>query len=452
MTKTKAHLVTGLAAVTSALLGGCDPTFFAEAENRAAIEAFSVPAKVAGDYGAQLVALSDDDSSRFYASSPTYTSYGEYDGWLEDSLALSFISVGCLRSGEQCSPAASKSVNGIAGAAAFGDETTCIAKPNFTAVNDSTKTVLNVACASEEASFNVEVLKDVVGETFGAAITALPHAKGFVVSEPEVGALFATFRESSMAAPLVALDLDGYTPGDDFGTVLASIQVNEVSLVAASDGTKVVVFEVEDNDVDTFKTSLVGCVNADQTVTSIAFADIDGDDVPEVFTGGSTGVVGATAAQVSAGDCSGDGAAGVALACSDLSDDDEDVTGACGGGLGASVAFGDVDGNGSVELLVGTPGSEAEGKSEAGAVFVVPVDVVDGAVDFQADEAEAAYDSEPSKGAHLGFSVAAMRSFPSSGARDEVIAGAPGASSVFVFLCTGFADDTPGGDLDDRCQ
>lgn len=97
-------------------------------------------------------------------------------------------------------------------------------------------------------------------------------------------------------------------------------------------------------------------------------------------------------------------------------------------GFGRSIAFGDVNGDGETELLVGAGTLDVAGTQGAGAVLVYHVDPTG----EQTRLVEAKFLSSGSSGDALGTSVAALR----IGSRDVVAAGAPGLGSFFLFYCS----------------
>ncbi|MBW2261967.1 MAG: FG-GAP repeat protein, partial [Deltaproteobacteria bacterium] len=100
--------------------------------------------------------------------------------------------------------------------------------------------------------------------------------------------------------------------------------------------------------------------------------------------------------------------------------------------FGASFAVGDLDDDGSNEVVIGAPKAKVAGKAGAGAVLVYdpssPTVPISGL-----------RDSYPEKNAHLGASVAVN----DIAGMDEVIAGSPGSNEVFVFYCSGVGNDDP---------
>ena len=105
----------------------------------------------------------------------------------------------------------------------------------------------------------------------------------------------------------------------------------------------------------------------------------------------------------------------------------------CSADFGAALAVGDLDGDGTPEVLVGDPGAEVAGAGRAGAVHVF---VRDGA---GWRRGAALYDAAPSAGQRLGTTLATG---PVRG-RTEPFVGSPGSGEVFVFYCSGLDGDAP---------
>jgi hypothetical protein len=167
----------------------------------------------------------------------------------------------------------------------------------------------------------------------------------------------------------------------------------------------------------------------------IAMADIDGDGMPEIAVGSESGESnervfvyrGDALPDMVAARCPDWGAAPLPVACSEGVREARCEDSA----FGAALAFGDVNGDGASDLIVGAPRAHVAGKSEAGAVWLFagnnsgrgPLLDVDGATNLYADNKQRAY---------LGTAVGALRTKD----RDEPIAGAPGEDRLFTFTCS----------------
>ncbi|MEM9488301.1 MAG: FG-GAP repeat protein [Myxococcota bacterium] len=99
--------------------------------------------------------------------------------------------------------------------------------------------------------------------------------------------------------------------------------------------------------------------------------------------------------------------------------------------FGATLALGDLDGDGRDELVVGAPGSTADGVVSAGSVFVYPIG--DGGT---VDEPIRFYDSQPEDNQLFGQSVAMV---PFAGGSDILVVGAD--NEVFTYFRTPLSDD-----------
>lgn len=433
--------------LAAALLGGCDPTFFADAEGRTAVVVHSLPEQLSGPYGSQLASVADGSRSFFYAGMPNIVAYQSYEGYVDDDAVLTGLEFEC----EDCKPADARS--SLTALEAFGELELCSVRNISGVKDDDDAYVLSLNCASEDADTLVPDPGALTGESFAFAMAPLAHAKALLASEPLSEKLFAVTSAGDEASLIAEVAFDGFTPGEGFGEVLASLEGKgdtASTWVAAREGERIVVLEVTGDD--NFTATPRGCVDAGQAVTSIALAFLSsGTDTPDLLAGGPAGVVAVSAAELEASDCAGGETEGGAVGCGAFSDEDEGIEGDCASDAPASVAFGDIDGDGALEALVGTPAASVGGKAEAGAAFVVRVTAGE-TLELKASEAEAAADPTPSKGAQLGFTVAPLRAFLAGGERDELLVGAPGDARVYTFLCTGLDDDAPGGDLDDRCQ
>jgi hypothetical protein len=118
--------------------------------------------------------------------------------------------------------------------------------------------------------------------------------------------------------------------------------------------------------------------------------------------------------------------------------------------FGASLAAGDVNGDGIQDLVVGAPNAEVDGRGGAGAIFVFAGTAVITNLD---DEFAALVHSSPTTNANLGLALSTVPGqMGAAGRRDEIIAGAPGVNRVYVFLCTGLDGDRALDFEGTRCQ
>jgi hypothetical protein len=115
---------------------------------------------------------------------------------------------------------------------------------------------------------------------------------------------------------------------------------------------------------------------------------------------------------------------------------------ACAGsGFGSSLAIGDINADGQGDIVVGAPTASAFGVAGSGAVFVLP-----GSTSQFGVGAALLRVAETEINARLGNSVSV---FASTDGRDEVVAGAPGVGTAYVFSCSPLSGDTR--ELGDRC-
>lgn len=108
------------------------------------------------------------------------------------------------------------------------------------------------------------------------------------------------------------------------------------------------------------------------------------------------------------------------------------LSGCADSNFGASVAVGDLDGDGDGEVVVGAPEMVTNGQSKAGAVLVY-----DAEGSRPHELSDVLYLSSAESGDLLGTSVATLRQ-EDGGA--VVVAGGPGKSKVAVFFCSDLVD------------
>ena len=167
----------------------------------------------------------------------------------------------------------------------------------------------------------------------------------------------------------------------------------------------------------------------------LAFGDVTGDGKPELFVG-SDPLLGDEPGRQALYLYAGGGLPSQSAAESACPAwEDEPVQVACkdangarcaDSAFGASIAVGDIDGDGRGELLVGAPQANVDGTS-GGAVWIIP-----GAAGGLDQERAVALVSR-TDGGRFGTTVAAL---PSQAGRAEPVVGAPGLNNVFVYTCT----------------
>ncbi len=104
------------------------------------------------------------------------------------------------------------------------------------------------------------------------------------------------------------------------------------------------------------------------------------------------------------------------------------ITGCSKSQFGASLAVGDLDGNGDGEVIVGAPAMTVRGVSDAGALLVYDVSSA-----HPQELTEADFISSAETGDRLGTSVTTARI---GNNRDIIAAGAPGHQKVALFYCS----------------
>lgn len=104
------------------------------------------------------------------------------------------------------------------------------------------------------------------------------------------------------------------------------------------------------------------------------------------------------------------------------------ITGCSNSQFGASLAVGDLDGNGDGEVIVGAPGMTVRGTSDAGALLVYDVNPK-----HPSELTDVDFISSAEDGDRLGTSVTTVRI---GGNRDIIAAGAPGHQKEALFYCS----------------
>ena len=413
----------------------------------------AVVAGYGGMIGGQFV-------SRVAASAGPNTPFAAYPLITDDEISLGSPSMDGCDGDNPCGVGAGTSLVGMG---VFRGRSMCLA-----------------AAATEEGEIRVQCEDDVTmlialprgpsGERFGTAGAGLrtPHPfGGALFGAPGAGGgVGALYRLSDTGAPS-PLDVSmGVGLGGGLGEAVA-IGVVDADTVLIAGGApngadkRVILATVDIDAGGAATTSVRGCIDSTGLGfgEAVAIGDFDGDGMQDVAIGSGTGQADddsardniihilSGAAMPAPGSCVGAWPEATTLGCptADGVRCDEAAN------FGASLAVGDINADGIDDLIVGAPDADVDDVEAAGAVFVFLGTSVLSNLD---DTVAALVNSTPSASANLGFAVAAS---PGQGnmmgiRRDEVIAGAPGADRVYVFLCTGIGGDTASELPGTRCQ
>lgn len=272
--------------------------------------------------------------------------------------------------------------------------------------------------------------------------------------KPKNGALYAQPQRTEAAPPSELIPLidpttkaafsDDDEAGDFGRSVVGHVDDAGELLIAVSQPSKqrVIVASYDDSAAGppTERFRVRACIEAPSADLSgfgerLLLGDVTGDGEPELFIGNDP-VLGAQPGEsalfmfegrslpdvASGDDCPPWNAAAVAIEC-----EDHDGASCAGSSFGAALAVGDVDGDGSGDLLIGAPLADVSGVEKAGAVWVLP-----GGSAGLDDERTTALSVGPTKDARFGASLTTLRTKD----RDEPVIGAPGSEEIFVLMCT----------------
>lgn len=469
------------------LLVACRPGVFSDFEDQTPVRTVSGPSSFpVATFGTVLTTYTGDVEgvpfSRLVVSTGDYlledgvthsSVWAVYGGWNGARLDLGeTISVNCNTSSDMCAPGEGAS---LAPLRSFLGETGCV-MAGAPSANE-----VRVTCESSDTlvPFNAAM----PGERFGASVVGVPATSPFALAF--IGApgarRVALVRDDNDRFP-GNLDLGGvYAPADDaeFGASLALATLpptfrgeleGELLLVIGEPGTSRVVFTVIGTDPNaggSLVTEVLGCVDRPASPrfgSVLAAGDLTGDGIPEILMGAELAVVDRAdeivvvsadqliARQGCADETELDDLVAVAtqvIACD--ANGLLDGNPCAGSGFGSAFAIGNIDGAGANELLVGLPLADSDMVSHAGIALVFPTAVsIDDLV--KAETLLVLKDSSPSVNDTLGYAVAFLPTQLGEGMtrRDEPVVSAPGANTVFTYLCTGLPGDALGDGIP-RC-
>jgi hypothetical protein len=215
---------------------------------------------------------------------------------------------------------------------------------------------------------------DIDGDGIGDLIAPAPYAS--VAGPPTSGAVYVVYGPPAGDIDLGSADgrLLGEGAGDYAGWADALGDVNGDGLadvIVGSDnssggrtaGAAYVVFGPASGDVDLGSADIIirGDTTGQEAGSGVAAGDVDGDGAADVLVGGT-------------GDGSGAGAAWLffspAAGTYSVADADAVFHGETGSGAGQGVALGDLNGDGTADVVVGAP-TENTGGPSAGAAYVM---------------------------------------------------------------------------------
>jgi hypothetical protein len=472
----------GTLGLTALAVAGCNPGTFVDLGNQAPVVAFGRPSNFRRTgFGANVAAVegrlrNGELATRLAVGGGPDTGTWLYDIWNSDAVGTFAISnTACETPADDCITGTGSA---LAGVAQYSGEGTCVA------IGEAAADQVRVKCESAPSMTFTSSTGADSGREFGFAIAAVPEGSvvdtrgallvGAPASDSDRGSFFripvgggtpVEIGEVSVAPGVVGTGgrlgetiataslPDSVTLGTSFPTVPAIATLTPYLAVLSAPGQDRVVIAaigVDALDATDIDAQVLACLDGTPGFGQVlAAGDIDGDGMPEVYVGyGEASADHPNAVQVydladlnqlemgcaSAG--ADDDMAHTTIACPTI--DGVDCT---DGAFGSALALGDVDADGTLDLIVGAPRMTVENRVGAGGVFALSgsasgVDV--SAVSFM-------HISEPGANDRLGASVAALRThygIPDVTPRHEVAAGAPGTNSAFIFLCSGLGDDS----------
>lgn len=283
----------------------------------------------------------------------------------------------------------------------------------------------------------VHSLDNRTSETRNGGLYALPD---LVYSDEQSMNIVPFLQLVQLLDPTTGENFSKAEDASDFGAVVVGVAEGKELTVAIAQPSKqrVIVARYDDTagGEPLSKLRVHACVEGTTPGfgQTLALGDLSGDGAPELIVGSDEPALliydgRSMPGPASDGSCPDWDAAPAELPCSEGQGPSCD-------GFGASLAVGDVDADGTGDLIVGAPLATVDGKAEVGAVWVVP-----GSADGADVERAVAIVVPRDKGARFGWNVAALHTKD----RDEPVASAPGVGEVFTVMCTplesGFGGD-----------
>lgn len=485
------HHILKLTLATAAIVfAACNPRVFVDLEEDAPTVAINKPSTFDRQgFGATLAVVEGQlsngaDATRIAVGAGPDTPTFTFDVWNQNALGGFMLQTDTCADLLDCNPGTGAS---IVGARVLNADETCVA------IGEPGTGALRFRCATRPTTVRVPGPTD--ASQFGASLAAVPRAAAsasrvqlvigapgdvnedgelFVFAPTPVGVLSLADAESDrevvpFGAQLGATVATAALPAGFAGTTLS----NGFLLAARLGGTgRIVIYQAgltvagAVGGADQLRAEVLACIDAPTGMDAatefggvLTAGDVIGDDgIPELYVGYSLNAP-AHSNQILAvnlADLTTPGAGcgrttdgpaltPVVLGCPADRVDDEACEDAK---FGSAIAIGDVDADGLNDLVVGAPHLDVDGAQRAGAVFAIAGDMT--ALDVS--EAALMTHSDPGEDDLLGTAVAAAPShlnLPGIAERAEVIGGAPGRNTVYVFLCSGLGADRPS--IGERC-
>ncbi len=442
------------------LAAACDPFAFDDLEDEAPVHVLAAPDGQPSRSFPRVIAsfegtIDGAPVSRLAASSGSDSPFVTYRVWDQGRLILGDPLYDGCDDPDECDDGAGAALAGVpvwrAGSPDEGRMCVLVGAP--------TAGTMIVRCETGGGVGGGELFTGPAAVRFGASAASLGAGNPVgvaVLGAPDAdGGSGALYRVPDGAGP-VALGVPDEArmpagmPRGKLGTAVAAARLPDGrTLVAggAPDAKRVVVLVVSDAGGGAVDVSVRACIDgtAEQYGEAIAWGDVTGDDVPDLFVGSELGGVDMFdgADLPDPGGCAGWGSAPRPIACPEGVR--EGLVSCDGAGFGAALAVGDVDADGLGDLLVGAPEAAVDGVAGAGAVFLIPGE----SSGLDVARADALTLTSPEAGDNLGAAVTTAATHLDSTPRAEPVASAVGRSSMAVFLCSGLQNDTP--EIGTRC-